>query len=1077
MRLNAFIRSRGLAVVPVLLALSAVAVGALYWLGAAGTQSKKDFLIRQESTIDLVKQTLAGYLFVYSRLPCPDIPVVGEAEPYDGVEDCTGAQSSGYLPYRTLGLSQQIAGNMVYAPYNPDTTTGLSGATDTASIAVPDTIPDPGPSTVTLDPLPDLSEDLKVPFKKDAFVVDIIGNTGSATPIIVTAEGTYGGDAATTVNNLLGCRYIRADFVSGTDTTCEDDRGSIETRLYTAAQQPPSDPDPDPDGNGLTPDYDSGDSANPDLQWRDGSDNYEYVESIHDELARYIFVQDTRQTLFDIVIDVLALSRVAAEIDQGLTDTTPVNDACGSGETTLVDNEDVDDQLACLVATYNTAASGFNAGTTGVTTEGTIDSISVDFGVGTAKQRVETVSGEVQDGMTVADTERNNAASGSVNLVLQADGAGTGSRVAELHSDLADDAVAEVVKINARIDEILIIIADIATVSGFVSDYLNEAVFPPNTINDAADLADFKASYPAVVTPLSDLAIALSPLTELELTSQATLQAQNNLLTGSTTVGVDGGGGEKASLEANIVIYDALEAHYDHLAEIFNLLYDDLTRDEIDDFNTVIGGDNSDGTVALVIPNSCSGLSSFSLYVSPLTTECTDLESDVASGSGSQTDLDNLIEKIARCSDLNDRYSDDFDQSTCFSNYDGDTLADYATTLDRQKTCGDFRDDYGAAAVDAVTFEYPEGTELTLSCEEAYDDSDDNVFGKYSEALLGDQIDSAATAACDALIAQYGADNIELTSCKISYASGELTEYEVNVATQICDTYSDREDYDETTCIAEALDSAAALTAYTDALGDPVDPDPVATSTTAGGAHIGDLCAKLEDVAGDAANVVKVGSAANANLAYVLVHPGANHVIDTPNDFATNGGIFAAVDRAGATDYDDRIIAITALDLSTQLSCSALLASFDTMAGNVKLAQMLYTNADNVLSDAEQAVITAGVDLALAVVTLAVDTGAVVQESAAGAAFTAGCVASLGLAANLCVAAGLEFAAAAAHGITLATDAVNIASAGVNLADAISSQESASDTREDAATHLSNAVSAAQDADVRAGITEYAAPL
>jgi len=47
-----------------------------------------------------IEDTLTGFVFTHSRLPCPDSNA-------DGIEDCGGGLARGYLPFRTLGMPGQ----------------------------------------------------------------------------------------------------------------------------------------------------------------------------------------------------------------------------------------------------------------------------------------------------------------------------------------------------------------------------------------------------------------------------------------------------------------------------------------------------------------------------------------------------------------------------------------------------------------------------------------------------------------------------------------------------------------------------------------------------------------------------------------------------------------------------------------------------------------------------------------------------------------------------------------------------------------------------------------------------------
>jgi len=117
-------------------------------------------------------------------------------------------------------------------------------------------------------------------------------------------------------------------------------------------------------------------------------------------------------------------------------------------------------------------------------------------------------------------------------------------------------------------------------------------------------------------------------------------------------------------------------------------------------------------------------------------------------------------------------------------------------------------------------------------------------------------------------------------------------------------------------------------------------------------------------------------------------------------------------------------------------------------------------------------VVGAAIDLVLAGARLAVDIGAIIQEAAGGAIATTICIASLGFAANFCAAAGFEFAAAAAHGATVAGDVVNVAAAALALADAVDGRNGSRETVNEIRAHYQDVVDAVKAADARGGLTE-----
>lgn len=249
--------------------------------------------------------------------------------------------------------------------------------------------------------------------------------------------------------------------------------------------------------------------------------------------------------------------------------------------------------------------------------------------------------------------------------------------------------------------------------------------------------------------------------------------------------------------------------------------------------------------------------------------------------------------------------------------------------------------------------------------------------------------------------------------------------------------------------------------------------NPGATTAVgnSGAVNLADFCAKLDVADVPVAGKLSVPSSA-FGPAYLLIDHGADRIRDEANRLALNGGAFAAVDRAHDADYDDTVEVVTTEFLRRTLGCTALLANFRTFDGLVADIDLLYADAVNIRDGAEEEIITAAVDVALAVLRLAVDIAAIVQESVAGAAFTAVCIASLGFAANFCAAAGFSFAAAAAHGATVITDGVNIGLTTASLVDAIQSRDDARNTVDEIRAAYSTIVTSVKSADNRGGLTE-----
>lgn len=240
--------------------------------------------------------------------------------------------------------------------------------------------------------------------------------------------------------------------------------------------------------------------------------------------------------------------------------------------------------------------------------------------------------------------------------------------------------------------------------------------------------------------------------------------------------------------------------------------------------------------------------------------------------------------------------------------------------------------------------------------------------------------------------------------------------------------------------------------------------------------NLADFCFKLDTM------MMRTGEPFSARLGYasgsgsraaafVLVEHGNNQRLDAPNQFGSNVSafIFAAPDRPHGLLYDDRVRPMTPERLSIMMGCPALLQSFESFANTAEEINLLFLVAKDALDSAQQDVITSGITLALAIIRLAVDTAAVIKDTAGGTVATAKCVASLGFAVNFCVAAGFKFSAAAAHGFTLVADAAAVALAGVELDTAIRDRASARETLTETTEHYRTVVQAILDADSRGG--------
>ena len=188
------------------------------------------------------------------------------------------------------------------------------------------------------------------------------------------------------------------------------------------------------------------------------------------------------------------------------------------------------------------------------------------------------------------------------------------------------------------------------------------------------------------------------------------------------------------------------------------------------------------------------------------------------------------------------------------------------------------------------------------------------------------------------------------------------------------------------------------------------------------------------------------------NLAIILIDPGSNTRLEGVN--ATGNMTFAQPSQAQGINYDDRVKTLSFETLSAQFACVGLLSSLDLLVYSTHDADFAVGNAESAVADAEVDVIMAAVDATLGALSLAIFTGTIVAAALNGSIYGALCVASLGLAVNLCVGTGLAIAAGVAAGVNLAAAIISLAiqiavavTAGLNLIKAEALLDNAEETR------------------------------
>lgn len=275
-----------------------------------------------------------------------------------------------------------------------------------------------------------------------------------------------------------------------------------------------------------------------------------------------------------------------------------------------------------------------------------------------------------------------------------------------------------------------------------------------------------------------------------------------------------------------------------------------------------------------------------------------------------------------------------------------------------------------------------------------------------------------------------------------------------------------------------------------------IDPDAVDTSGVADSSFSGpfytsgtqavtypeyvnmaDFCQKLVDIAAltpayRSISYARTESSSSGLPAFLLIEKGNNLKIDDPNLLSSNSSVFAEPDRDRSLSYDDRVRPMPVSKLNISLGCTPLLQSFESYANVVAEAELLHQEASGALKDAEVEVVTGSIGVSLATMRLAVDIAGVIKDSIGGSAAVSVCAATLGIAANFCASAGLQFAAAASRGAAIAGDAIALGQSIAALALAVDGRDSAQASLDSIEFHLGVAVSDSINGDSRGGVSE-----
>lgn len=256
---------------------------------------------------------------------------------------------------------------------------------------------------------------------------------------------------------------------------------------------------------------------------------------------------------------------------------------------------------------------------------------------------------------------------------------------------------------------------------------------------------------------------------------------------------------------------------------------------------------------------------------------------------------------------------------------------------------------------------------------------------------------------------------------------------------------------------------------------------------------LADFCQRLQAGADTAlaAGMAQVNAAPARAVAYALAHPGDE---DTDGDGSlfdgANTGANSVLEDPQRSPilaaYDDIVLDRPFAALQTAFHCNVLNDSINTVALAHDISSSVDEMKEENIEAAERAIIFASIGAAIT----AVETAAVVLEGISDAGNAAGewaiCIASLGIAANACAAAGIHTASAA---LTAGVIVANVASIAANvtaavlagnalaLADSTVNASSLSCTVPDLTTQLNQAQGELNDAiaDRQAIVNEIAA--
>ncbi|MDR3086373.1 MAG: type II secretion system GspH family protein [Azoarcus sp.] len=105
-----FSAMRGFQLLELAVVLSVLGVLTLMTTWAFSGVEQKNIKARSAAETEVAREAIRAFLLANKRLPCPDTGG-------DGYEDCAVAGESGFLPYLSLGLTDNAANRMRYSVY------------------------------------------------------------------------------------------------------------------------------------------------------------------------------------------------------------------------------------------------------------------------------------------------------------------------------------------------------------------------------------------------------------------------------------------------------------------------------------------------------------------------------------------------------------------------------------------------------------------------------------------------------------------------------------------------------------------------------------------------------------------------------------------------------------------------------------------------------------------------------------------------------------------------------------------------------------------------------------------------